>query len=235
MKRVLFCIALTLCAWGARAQMTVGVQLFDMFKTEEVYLMTPEEFRELKAELAEEKAVFNRAVSVVKKDWDKQYAAARKSGDKLFPKYPTKAFVWVRTVKSKNFSTKKSADEWYAKQKARVNGVMAAKAAAIKEATKSAKGAITAGYSSREDKKAREKADKLALQEAVKEKLVEAIMLEMSNLLKYNRPIPKHFIVDPVAGAEKNLGKQIEAQEKALEEYKARKAAAEAEAAAEME
>ncbi len=228
MKRVIICLSLILCAWVARAQMTIGVQLYDMFKTEMVFLMTPEEFRELKAEIAEEKAIFNRVVSKVKKDWDKQYAAARKAGDKLFPRYPTKPFIWVRSVKSKNFSTRKAAEEWYAKQKARVDAAMAARAAAIKEATKASKGAITAGYQSRDDKKAREKADKLALQEAVKEKLGEQIMLEMSALLKYNRPIPIHFIVDPVAGAEKTLGKQIAAQEQALEEYRARKAEAEA-------
>ncbi len=231
MKRMVLFVAAVLCACVVQAQMTIGVQLFDMYKTEEVYLMSSEEFRELKAELAEEKAVFNRVVSKVKKDWDKQYAAARKSGDKMFPKYPTKPFVWVRSMKSKNFSTKKSADEWYAKQKARVNAQMAAKAAAIKEATKAAKGSMTAGYASREDKKAREKADKLALQEAVKEKLAETIELEMASMLKYNRPVPRHFIVDPIAGAEKTLGKQVAAQEKAIEEYKARKAAAEAEAA----
>ncbi len=233
MRRYVALCLTFICACLAQAQMTVGVQLFDMYKTEDVYLMTPEEFRELKADIAEEKAVFNRVLSTVKKDWDKQYADARKAGDKLFPKYPTKPFVWVRTVKAKNFSTKKAADEWYAKQKARVNADMTAKAAAIKAATKAAKGSMTAGYKDRDDKKAREKADKIALQDAVKEKLAETVELEMANLLKYNRPVPRHFIVDPIAGAEKTLGKQIAAQEKAIEEYKARKAAAEAEAATE--
>ncbi len=228
MKRLLCALFVGVFALSAMAQSFVGVQLFDMYKTEEVYLMTSAEFRELQADLREEKSVFNRAVSIVKKDWDKQYAAARKAGDKLFPKYPTKAFVWVRSVKSKNFSNKKSADEWYAKQKGRVNAKMAEQAAAIVAANKAAKGGATAGYSSKEDKKAREKADKKALEEAVKEKLAEEVELQMANLLKYNRPVPRHFIVDPVAGAEKTLAKQIAKQEEALKAYKERKAAAEA-------
>ncbi len=234
MKKVLLVLGALCMTALVQAQSMVGVQLFDMFKTEQVYLMSPEEFRELQLDLREEKTVFRKVYSAVKKDWEKQVAAARKSGDKLFPKFPTKAFVWERTMKFKKFNNAKSANEWYGKQKGRVDGIMADKAAAMKAAVKAAKGGITAGYSSREDKKAREKADKLALEEAAKEKLAEEIELKMSELLKYNRPVPRHFIMDPVGGAEKNMAKQIAKQEAAIKAYKERKKAAEeAEAAGE--
>ncbi len=227
MKKVL--IVFGLLCWTAvvQAQSQVGVQLFDMFKTEQVYLMSPEEFRELQADLREEKSVFKKAYSAVKKDWEKQVAAARKSGDKLFPKFPTKPFVWERTMKFKKFNNPKSASEWYAKQKGRVDGIMASRAAAIKAEVKAAKGGITAGYKDKDDKKAREKKDKLDLENAAKEKLAEEIELKMAEYLKYNRPVPRHFIVDPVGGAEKNMSKTIAKQEAALKAYQERKKAAE--------
>lgn len=232
--RALLLIAALCGALVARAEMLVGVQLFDMYKVEAVSIMTSEEFRELKAFLAEEKSVFNKAYQAVQKDWVKQYAEARRNGDKDFPKFPTKPFIWLRTCKAKNFTTRKAADEWYAKQKARVDAWMSAEAGARKAAAKAAKGAITKGYSSRDDKKERRHADRDQMAEAVKEKLGELVELKMAELLKYNRPVLRHFIIDPLEGTAeaKNMGKQVARQEAAWKRYLETKAKAEAAEAA---
>ena len=227
MKRLLLLLCLAAMS-AVRAEMLVGVQLYDMFKTEAVSVMTAEEYRELKEQLAEEKAVFGAAVRKVQADWNERYKAAVKAGDKDFPKYPSKPFVWVRTCKVKNFTTQKAADEWLAKQSARVNAEMAARANAATQAAKAAKGSVTSGYSGRDDKKNRRRQDKAQMDSAVREKLAEEVELQMATLLKYNRPVPRHFIVDPVAGAEKTLSKQMAAQEAALKAYRERRAAAEA-------
>ena len=55
----------------------------------------------------------------------------------------------------------------------------------------------------------------------------------MMALLKYNRPVPRHFIVDPLAGTStasgsSTLAKKIAKQEEALKAYEQRKAVAEA-------
>jgi hypothetical protein len=229
MKRALLLLLLTtLCTLNLYAQARCGVQLFDMYKTEAVYLMTSDEVKTLKADLAEEKRLFNKAFSKVKKDWEKQYRDAVKAGNKDFPKFPTKSFVWPREMKVKNLSSDEAAQAWYNKQKTRVDGKMAAQANAIKEAKKAAKGEFTRGYANRDDKKARKKADKASMDDAVREKLGETIMLELSTLLKHNRPIPVHFIIDPVAGAEETMTKKIDKQKAALKAYEERKAAAEA-------
>ncbi len=227
MRKMALLMAVAVAA-VAQAQQMVGVRLYDMFKTENVLVLTSDEFRQLKADLAEEKRVFSKALNNVKREWTKRVTEARKAGDKDFPKYPTKQFVWVRTCKTKNFTTKAAADEWYAKQKARVDGEMAVKAAAMTAAAKAAKGGMTAGYGSRDERKERQKAERKQMETAVMEKLGEEVELQMALLLKYNRPVPRHFIVDPVAGAEKNLSKQILKQEEALKAYQERKAAAEA-------
>ncbi len=232
--RTFFFVALCCAALAARAEMLVGVQLYDMYKVEAVSVMTSEEFRELKTFLAEEKAVFNKALSAVKRDWVKQYTEARRNGDKDFPKFPTKPFVWPRTCKAKNFTTREAADEWLAKQKARVDAWMAAEAGARKEAQKAAKGAMTKGYSSRDDKKERRHAERDQMDEAVREKLGETVELKMAELLKYNRPVPRHFIIDPMQGTSeaKTMGKQVERQEAAWKRYLENKAKAEAAEAA---
>lgn len=232
MKALLF-LAAACAALAARAETFVGVRLFDMYKVEAVSVMTTKEFRELNAELAEEKRVFNKALQAVKRDWTKQYNDARKAGDKDFPKYPTKAFIWPRSVKTRNLSSKEAADEWLAKQQARVDADHAAIAAAQSAAAKASKGSVTAGYGSRDDKKARRQAEKNQLDEALKEKLGEAVELQMMALLKYNRPVPRHYVVDPIAGATtasgiSAIGKKIARQEEAIKAYKQRKAEAEA-------
>lgn len=223
---------LTLClvgfAWVAQAQLRYGVQLFDMHKTEAIYLMSADELRELKAEIAEENRYFKKAYGEVKREWDKQYAKALRSGDKTFPKFPTKSFIWVRSLKSKSLSSEDAAQEWYEKQKRRVDEEMTERAAAIEQAKKAAKGEFTRGYASRDDKKARRKAAKADMDLAMKEKMSELIMLKLSEMLKYNRPIPVHFIIDPVAGAEEQMQKKIKKQDDAIAAYKERKAAAEA-------
>lgn len=231
--KALLLLAASCAALAARAETFVGVRLFDMYKVEAVSVMTTEEFRELNAELAEEKRVFNKALQAVKRDWTKQYNDARKAGDKDFPKYPTKAFIWPRSVKTRNLSSKEAADEWLAKQQARVDADHAAIAAAQSAAAKASKGSVTAGYGSRDDKKARRQAEKNQLDEALKEKLGEAVELQMMALLKYNRPVPRHYVVDPIAGATtasgiSAIGKKIARQEEAIKAYKQRKAEAEA-------
>ena len=213
--------------------MYVGVRLFDMYKVEKALVMTTEELRELQADLNEEKRVFNKAVQTVKKDWTKQYNEARKAGDKDFPKYPTKAFIWPRSVKVQRFSSKEKADEWLAKQQARIDADHAAISAAQQKAAKSGSSSAIAGYKSRDDRKARRQAEKAQLQEALKEKLGEEVELQMMALLKYNRPVPRHFIVDPLAGTStasgsSTLAKKIAKQEEALKAYEQRKAEAEA-------
>lgn len=227
MKKLLLLIT-ALCGLCLHAEKRYGVQLFDMYKTEAVYLMNAEEVKQLKADLAEEKRHFSKAFNNVKKTWSQQHREAVKAGDKDFPKFPTKTFIWVRTMKVKNNSSTEAANEWYTKQKKRVDEKMTQQAAAIKEAQKAAKGEFTRGYASRDDKKARKKADKLAMDVAVKEKLGEMISLELSTMLKYNRPIPVHFIIDPVAGAEESMTKKIDKQDAAMQAYEERKAAAEA-------
>jgi hypothetical protein len=220
---------LTLCSvvitLVAHAQVRYGIQLFDMHKTEAVFIMTTEQVQELKAEISEEKRFFKKAFNEVKREWDKTYAAAVKSGDKTFPKFPTKTFIWERSFKSKTFSSEDAANEWYAKQKRRVDAAMAARAEEIKNAKKAAKGEFTRGYSSRDDKKARKKAAKADMDVAMKEKMSEMIMLKLSEMLEYNRPIPVHFIYDPIAGAEEVMLKQIKKQDEAIAAYKERKAA----------
>ena len=229
-----FILLLSLCAATfAHAQMYVGVRLFDMYKVEKALVMTTEELRELQADLNEEKRVFNKAVQTVKKDWTKQYNEARKAGDKDFPKYPTKAFIWPRSVKVQRFSSKEKADEWLAKQQARIDADHAAISAAQQKAAKSGSSSAIAGYKSRDDRKARRQAEKAQLQEALKEKLGEEVELQMMALLKYNRPVPRHFIVDPLAGTStasgsSTLAKKIAKQEEALKAYEQRKAVAEA-------
>lgn len=215
-------------ALAVQAQSTVGVQIFDMYKVENVTLMTPEEFREFKAEIAEEQRVFNKALSTVKRAWDKQVADARKAGDKDFPKYPTKKFIFPRSFKSKNFTKREAAEEWLAKQQERVDAFMTAEAARIQAAQKAAKGSVTVGYADRDAKKERKRQEKKEMELAVMEKLGEEVELQMATMLKYNRPVPKHFIMDPIAGAEKTLSKKIAQQEEAIAAYKERKAAAEA-------
>ncbi|MDO4528090.1 MAG: hypothetical protein Q4C03_04835 [bacterium] len=227
MKRFILLVT-AFCALCLHAQKRYGVQLFDMYKTEAVYLMDAEEVKQLKDDLAEEKRHFNKALSNVKKTWTQQHKEAVKAGDKDFPKFPTKTFVWVRTMKVKNNSTDEAANEWYTKQKKRVDEKMTEQAAAIKAAQKAAKGEFTRGYASRDDKKARKKADKLAMDVAVREKLGEMVSLELSTMLKHNRPIPIHFIIDPVAGAEESMTKKIDKQDALMKAYEERKAAAEA-------
>ncbi len=233
MRRVALLFAVCVAACLARAEMVVGVQLFDMYKVEAVSVMTTEEFRALKADLNEEKRVFNKAFQTVKADWTKQYNEARRAGDKDFPKFPTRAFIWPRTAKTRNFSTREAANEWLAKQQARIDGEMAAAAGAREKAAKASKSSVTAGYKSRDDRKARRQAEKAELEAALKEKLGEAVEVQMASMLKYNRPVPRHFIVDPLsgtttAGGTSQVGKQIAKQEAALKAYEARKAAAEA-------
>lgn len=227
MKRFLLLLTASLGLY-LHAEKRYGVQLFDMYKTEAVYLMDAEEVKQLKADLAEEKRYFSKAFNNVKKTWTQQHRDAVKAGDKDFPKFPTKSFIWVRTMKVKNNSTTEAANEWYAKQKKRVDEKMTEQAAAIKAAQKAAKGEFTRGYASRDDKKARKKADKRAMDIAVQEKLGEMVSLELSTMLKHNRPIPIHFIIDPVAGAEESVTKKIDKQEAAMKAYEERKAEAEA-------
>lgn len=233
MIRSLFTLAVTLLISSTIFAAKVGVQLYDMYRTEMVYLMTSEEVRELKAHLSEEKRVFNKAFGNVKRQWTKEQTAALKAGNKDFPKFPTKTFMWIRNAKFKNFSTDDAANEWYAKQKKRVDAELTARATAAMEAIKAAKGSVTAGYKDRDDKKARRKADKAEMAEAAKEKIAELVEAEMALLLKYNRPVPRHFLYDAVAGADKNVQKKMDAQDAAIEAYKKRKA--EAEAAVEAE
>lgn len=234
-----FVLLLSLCAAAfAHAQMYVGVRLFDMYKVEKSLVMTTEELRALQADLNEEKRVFNKAVQTVKRDWTKQYNEARKAGDKDFPKYPTKAFIWPRSIKVQRFSSKEKADEWLAKQQARIDGDHAAIAAAQQKLAKSGSSSAVAGYKSRDDRKARRQAEKAQLAEALKEKLGEEVELQMMALLKYNRPVPRHFIVDPLAGTTtasgtSTIGKKIAKQEAALKAYEQRKAEAEASGEAE--
>lgn len=225
MKRVLFTLLLAAAGAAAvRAETIIGVQLFDMYKVEAVSLMSPEQFKELKAEIAEEKAVFNKAMAKVKKDWDKQFADARKAGDKDFPKYPTKPFVFLREVKNKTFTSQKAADAWFAKQKARVDGEMVAKLNEQKNAMKAAKNLLDTGYSSRDEKKARKKAEKADMNNAVREKLAEVVEVEMSALLKFNRPIKRHYVFDPLVGPDTHTEKKIAAFEAAYKAYQERKA-----------
>lgn len=227
MKKLLTLLFLSVTL-ALQAQMTVGVQIFDMYKVENVTLMTPDEFRDFKEEIAEERRVFNKALSTVKRAWDKQVMEARKAGDKDFPKYPTKTFIFPRNFKYKNFTKREAAEDWLAKQQKRVDAFMSAEAARIQEAAKAAKGSMTVGYADRDAKKERRKQEKKEMELAVMEKLGEEVELQMATMLKYNRPVPKHFIMDPIAGAEKTLAKKIEQQEAAIAAYKERKAAAEA-------
>ena len=225
MKRIVYAALAFVVAGRLFAETIIGVQLFDMYKVEAVSLMDSEAFNELKAEIAEEKRVFNRALATVKKDWDKQYLDARKAGDTDFPKYPTKPFIFLRTYKSKVFTSQKSANDWFAKQKGRVDGAMAAKAAEAKQAMQGAKSLLSGGYASRDDKKNRKKAEKADMDNAVREKLGELVELQMSTMLEFNRPIRRHYIYDPLVGPDTHTEKKMAAFDKAFEEYKARKAA----------
>lgn len=224
MKRLLWTLLVAAAAAAVRAETIIGVQLFDMYKVEAVSLMSPEQFKELKAEIAEEKSVFNKAMAKVKKDWDKQFADARKAGDKDFPKYPTKPFVFLREIKSKTFTTQKAADAWFAKQKGRVDGEMVARLNAQKNAMNAAKRLLDTGYSSRDEKKSRKKAEKADMDNAVKEKLAEFVEVEMSAMLKFNRPIKRHYIFDPLVGPDTHTEKKIAAFEAAYKAYQERKA-----------
>lgn len=225
MFKTLSLFALALLSATTLSAAKTGVQLYDMYKVEQVYLMTSEEVRELKAEIAEEKSVFNKAFSTVKRKWTKDQTAALKTGNKDYPKFPTKPFIWIRTAKFKNFSTDDAANEWYAKHKGRIDAEMAAKAKANMDAIKAAKSGVIAGYKSRDDRKERKRADKLELANAAKEKAGELIEIEMASLLKFNRPVLRHFIFDPVAGADKNIQKDMDKQDAALKLYRERKAA----------
>lgn len=230
-----FALLLALCATLPSFAATLyGVQLFDMYGTEDTLLLEKDAYDELKAEIAEEKKVFNKVLSEVRKDWEKQVKEARKSGDKEFPDFPKKDFIQVRTMKVKQFASKADADKWYAKQKGRTTSALTAKANAEKAAAKAAKGSATAGYKDRDAKKARKKAEKSEMDAAVREKLSEEIVAKMSDYLKYNRPVPRIIAIDAMAGAEEggadaHIAKEIAKQEAALQAYRERKAQAEAE------
>lgn len=206
-----------------RAETRYGVQLFDMHKVEAVSLMSSEELNTLKAEINEEKRQFNRAFSTVKKAWMKRVAEAQKQGDRDFPRFPNKPFVWVRSFKTKSFTDAKAADAWLAKQKQRVDAEYTALVSAKKQAMKQAKGALTAGYSSRDEKKARKRAEKKEMESVVSEKLGEEVEMTMATLLAFNRPVPRHFVFDPVEGPDTHTAKQMAQQEAALKLYKERK------------
>lgn len=206
-----------------RAETRYGVQLFDMHKVEAVSLMSSEEFNTLKAEINEEKRQFNRALATVKKAWTKRVTEAQKQGDRDFPRYPNKPFVWVRTFKVKSFTDAKAADAWLAKQKQRVDAEYTALVSAKKQAMKQAKGALTSGYSSRDEKKARKRAEKKEMDDVVREKLCEEVEMTMATLLAFNRPVPRHFVFDPVEGPDTHTAKQMAQQEAALKLYKERK------------
>ncbi len=222
-----------LCAVMAHAQAIVAVRLFDMNEVENVMLMSREEFNELRAEIQEENKVFRKALANVKKNWDKKRADAIKAGDKEFPKFPSGNFVRPRYFKEKTINGQEKANAWLAQNQGRINAMMSAQAAAMAQYNKSASGKLIQGYSGRDDKKAKKKAEKDEMKAAMIERMREEIATEMSSLLKYNRPIPVHFIYDPVAGASKQIAEQIKEQEKALEAYKQRKEAAEAAGAVE--
>lgn len=228
MKRLLFTLLLAAAGVAAvRAEVLTGVQLFDMYKVEAVSIMSAEEFKTLREQIAEEKAVFNKAFSNVKRNWDKQVADARKSGDKEFPAFPTKPFIFVRTFKAKTFTSQKAADEWLAKQKARVAGDIASRLAAQKKAMNAAKNLLDTGYSSRDEKKQRRKAEKADMDMAVREKMGEQVETEMASMLKFNRPIPRHYLYDPLVGPDTHTEKKIAAYEAAFKAYQARKDAGE--------
>ncbi len=207
-----------------RAETRYGVQLFDMHKVEAVSLMSSEELNTLKAEINEEKRQFNRALSTVKKAWMQRLAEAQKQGDRDFPRFPNKPFVWVRSFKVKSFTDAKAAEAWLAKQKQRVDAEHTALVSAKKQAMKQAKGALTAGYSSRDEKKARKRAEKHEMESVVREKLGEEVETTMATLLAFNRPVPRHFVYDPVEGPDTHTAKQMAQQEAALKLYKERKA-----------
>lgn len=228
MLKHLTALALICAAVLCRAQIQVGVQLFDMYGTEAVMLMDRDQFNELRAEITEETRVFRKAFANVKKQWDTQYKEAVKAGNRDFPKFPSKKFIEPRKIKSKTLTTEKAANEWLTKQAARVDAAMAAKAKQIEAYNKGAGGAIISGYSGRDDKKARRKAEKKEMELATMEHLGEMVEVEMATLLKYNRPVPRNFIYDPVAGASKQVGELIAKQNEALEAYRKRKAEAEA-------
>lgn len=189
--------------------------------------MTSEEKRELEQEIREEARIFKKAYDCVKKRWTKEYSAAVKSGDRDFPKFPSKPFIWVREAKYKSLTSDKAADAWFAKEKARVNAAKTAQAAANMRAIKAAQSSATAGYKGHDDKKERQNAAKQEMDDAVKEKLGEVIEEEMAKLLKFNRPVKRHFVYDTVAGADTNVQKLIDKQDEALKKYRERKAAAE--------
>lgn len=228
MLRYLSAVALICAAAFCRAQIQVGVQLFDMYENEAVMLMSREEFNELRAEITEENRVFRKAFANVKKQWDTQYKEAVKAGNKEFPKFPNKKFIQPRRFKNKTLTTEKAANEWLAKQSARVNADMTAKAKRMEAYNKGGASSIVRGYGGRDDKKARRRAEKAEMAAATMEHLGEMVEVEMATLLKYNRPVPRNFVYDPVAGASKQIGEAIAKQNKALEDYRKRKAEAEA-------
>ena len=235
MKKYLALVLIFVCSAALSAESVVGVRLFDMYKTEAVSLMTRDEFAELKANISEEKRAFAKVYSETKREWAKKYTAARRAGDKDFPKFPTRPFIWSRTFKYQNFSTRERGEEWLAKQQTKIDAEMTAKAAAIEAANKAGKGAVTKGYASRDAKKAAQQAEKKQMESAIQEHLAEQMIADMAKYLKYSRPVPIHFIVDPVAGAQKIMQGKMEAQEKALADYAKRKAAAEAAEAADKD
>ncbi len=224
MKTVVLICSL-LCAVWVQAQAIVAVRLYDMYGTEAVKLMSREEFNELRAEIAEEKKVFRAAFAQVKKNWEKKRAAAIKMGDKSFPKFPSGNFVKTRYYKEKTINGQDNANAWLSQNQGRINGIMAAQAAATEQHNKSASGALISGYSGRDDKRAKKKAEKAEMKDAVIEHLREEVSKEMTTRLKYHRPIPVHFIYDPVAGGSKQIKAKVEEQEAAMEAYRKRKAA----------
>lgn len=221
MARYFIGIVLACCAAGSLwAQSVTGVILTDMFGTQEAKLMTSEELKELKANLKEEKSIFPKAVATLKKEWDKAYAAAVKAGDKTYPKFPKRLPFSIREIKTKGPLSSKDATKWLETQTTRLNGVMTAKAAAKKKQEKVQKANATAALS---DAKAQKERDKDDMSIAVKEQLGLMMEVKMAEMLKYNRPVPRIFICDPVEGPGKVEKKLIEKQDKLLEEYRARK------------
>ncbi len=220
MKKCLLCLLLV-CAQGFTFAATVnGVTLYDMYGTREVSLMSREELLELQALLKEEKSVFPKAMAEVTKYWDALLKEADKRGIKTFPKIPKTFKMEPRYVKIKGNMDEKAGDKWLTKQRKIVDAEMTVMAKAIKKAEKAAKSSAVK-FLGKKAQRARDKAD---LDAAVSERIGMRVEAAMARLLKYNRPVPRIFIVDPVAGPEKFVKKQMAIQEAALAAYENRKA-----------
>lgn len=219
------CIGFSLCA---SAQLYNGITLYDMYEVPEVKLLTYAETNELKAELAEERRMFPKAVATAKKNWDALQKAAVKAGIKDYPKFPRRLEMKVRRIKIRGGMNKVVADKWLEKQISNTDEEMAELAAARKAAIKAAKASAT----NFKGKKAQRKADQADMEAAVAEKVGEKVEAELAKLLKYNRPVPKIFIIDPIGGPEKYDKISIVAQEAKIKAYQERKAKALAEEAA---